>query len=67
MRFEIPAPVDRLELATGRREPWKKLIPEDPAGVTDITPIFIARDGRSYAYSYYRTIDSDLYVVETPK
>ena len=29
----IAAQVDRLELATGRREPWKKLMPSDPTGV----------------------------------
>ena len=29
----LPARVDRVELATGRREPWKKLMPADPVGV----------------------------------
>lgn len=67
LRREVPARVDRLELATGRREPWKQLMPEDPAGVTGIYPVLIARDGRSYAYSYDRVVASDLYVVEGPK
>jgi hypothetical protein len=64
---EVPAPVDRLELATGKREPWKRLMPEDPAGVTQIDPVILADEGRSYAYSYLRILVSDLYVVDGVK
>ena len=64
---DVPARIDRLDLATGRREPWKQLMPEDPTGVTNIDPVVFARDGQSYAYSYVRILVSDLYVVEGVK
>src|SRR5262249_18170084 len=44
--------VDRLDLATGRRELVKKIGPSDPAGVTLLDATF-APDGKSYAYSYF--------------
>ncbi len=61
----VPAQFDRLELATGRRELWRKLLPADPAGVLGIGGGFaISRDGLSYTYSYSRVLISDLFVVE---
>ena len=55
--------VVRLDVRTGRREPWKDLHPADPAGVTEILPwIRLSADGRVHAYSYERTL-SNLYVV----
>jgi eukaryotic-like serine/threonine-protein kinase len=62
-RRELPAKVNRLEVATGRKELWRELMPFDTAGVVSITPPEITPDGRSYAYSYVRTL-SDLYLVE---
>jgi dipeptidyl aminopeptidase/acylaminoacyl peptidase len=59
----VPAHVDVLEIATGKRRPWKELTPPDPAGVLAIGPILLSDDGQSYVYSYRRTID-DLYLVE---
>jgi hypothetical protein len=61
---EVPARVDRLELATGRREVWKRLGPEDPTGIIRVSPVVVAPDGQSYAYSYNRVVASDLYVLE---
>ena len=60
---ELPAKVERLNLTTGQRQPWKMLDPADAAGITDIGPIFITPDGKSYVYEYGRTL-SDLYLVE---
>jgi eukaryotic-like serine/threonine-protein kinase len=60
---ELPAKVDRLNLATGQGQPWKTLMPADAAGVTDLGPILITPDGRSYVYEYGRTL-SDLYLVD---
>jgi DNA-binding winged helix-turn-helix (wHTH) protein/Tol biopolymer transport system component len=57
----FPVRVTRIELSTGRREPWKELAPADPAGVTFVQPI-LTRDARAYAYTYYRYL-SDLYLV----
>ena len=62
-RRELPRKVDRLEVATGRRERWKELRPADSAGVVSVGGIHITPDGRSYVYTYPRTL-SDLYLVE---
>jgi eukaryotic-like serine/threonine-protein kinase len=59
----IPVKIIRVELATGRRELWKELLPADPAGVLSIPVIKFSADGKSYAYSALRVL-SDLYVVE---
>jgi hypothetical protein len=62
-RGDIPARVTRLEVATGKREPWRDLMPVDPAGVERISNVLIAPDAKSYAYCYARLL-SDLFVVE---
>ena len=56
--------MDRLDLTTGLRRPWKQLLPADPAGVISIDRVVISRDGGSYAYTYQRVTSSTLYVVE---
>ncbi|MFI4978173.1 MAG: protein kinase [Solirubrobacterales bacterium] len=53
---ELPAKVVRLNLATGKREPWKEVLPSDPSGVVTITPILLTPDGKSHAYSYPRIL-----------
>ncbi len=60
---EIPAKVYRLEVASGRREVWRELIPADSAGVDSVGPVLLVGDGRSYVYGYSRTL-SDLFVVD---
>jgi len=62
-RGRVEVPIDRIELATGARSRWQLLRSDDPAGIMDIFPVFMTRDGASYAYSYRRFM-SDLYVVE---
>jgi eukaryotic-like serine/threonine-protein kinase len=59
---DVPANVERVDVATGRREPWRSLMPADAGGVSEIGPL-PTTSGESYAYSYGRTL-SDLYVVE---
>jgi hypothetical protein len=61
-QYGNPAKVFRLEIATGKRAPWKELVPADPSGVGGIGPIHITPDGKSYVYSVYRDL-SDLYLV----
>lgn len=63
---EIPATVNRLDVATGRKQLWKQLVPPDVSGVTDISSILITPDGSSYVYEYGRTL-SDLYLVNDLK
>jgi Tol biopolymer transport system component len=57
------AHVFRLDLETGKRVPWKELLPEDSAGVVAVINVRVTPDGRSYAYTYQREL-SDLYVGE---
>jgi serine/threonine protein kinase len=54
---------DKLELSSGRVEPWKQFQPADPTGVLVVQPMFVAPDGKSYIYTYVRVL-SDLYLVE---
>jgi Tol biopolymer transport system component len=60
----IPARVVRIEVATGRREPWKTLAPPQLAGVIAITPVLMTPDGQWYAYSHASAAMSDLYLIE---
>ena len=59
----VPVKIERVDVASGRREPWKQIAPADPAGVQGIPGIKFSADGKSYAYSTFRVL-SDLYVVE---
>ena len=60
---EIPVNVFRVEVASGRRAPWKQLLPPDPIGINLLTTIFLSSDGRSYVYSFNRKLDV-VYLVE---
>lgn len=59
----VPLKIDRVELTTKRREPWKEIAPADLAGVQGIPIVRFSADGKSYAYSTLRVL-SDLYVVD---
>ncbi len=61
-RIAMPARVEICDAATGARRFWKEIVPPDPAGVLAVGPILIAPDGKSYVYSYRRTLD-DLFLV----
>ena len=54
--------INRLDVATGRKEPWKELRAPDPVGV-QILQVVMTPDGNSYAYSFQRDI-STLYFAE---
>jgi eukaryotic-like serine/threonine-protein kinase len=60
---ELPSAVHSIDLASGRRQLLRRLMPQDAAGVTQIHPTFMAADGASYLYSYRRVL-SDLYLAE---
>jgi len=59
--------IDTLDLSTGTRRFWKKLVPPDPTVVIDIGSdpgqVRIAPDGKWYAYTYW-TFEGELYVAE---
>ena len=59
----LPARIFKVDLATGRREPWKELAPDDLAGAVQIYGVCLTPDGTSYAYGCVRMI-SDLFVVD---
>jgi eukaryotic-like serine/threonine-protein kinase len=59
----VPVKVTRVNIATGRREPFKEIMPADPAGVQSIPTLRFSADGKSYAYSIGRIL-SDLFVVD---
>ena len=58
------ARIDRIDLATGRRNAWTELAPADPVGLTGISNLMVAADDRSYAYNANRVISDDLYLIE---
>lgn len=62
VRWSTAATVDRLDLATGRRERVHSFAPADLAGVLNVGPVVLSADGKSYVYSYRRILD-DLYLV----
>jgi hypothetical protein len=51
---KIPAPVEKLDLQTGRRSFVTALAPADRAGVLVVTNASFSDDTKSYAYSYVR-------------
>jgi len=56
--------VFRVDLSTGRREPWLETAPPDPTGIGRINEnVSLTPDGRYYAYSYRRQLN-DLFLVE---
>jgi eukaryotic-like serine/threonine-protein kinase len=58
---EMPTPVERLDLSTGRKEAWKQFAPPDAAGVIWLEPRLTTAGG-GYVYTYHRLL-SDLYLV----
>ncbi len=60
---EPSARIARLDLRTGKQEPWLEIRPPDVAGVLSIFVVYLTPDGRSYVYSLPRRLSS-LYLVE---
>jgi hypothetical protein len=58
----------RLDLSTGRREPWKRIEAADPVGFIGIQPAsaHMTPDGKSYVYSYWKVL-TELYLVDSLK
>jgi hypothetical protein len=59
----VPARLDRIEIESGRRTPWKILRPEDATGVGHIWTVLVAPDGEGYAYTHGLFLE-DLFLVE---
>lgn len=63
---QVPARIERVDLLTGRRTFVRELAPVDRTGVFRIMEVALAKDEKSYAYSYDRNLSS-LVVVEGVK
>jgi hypothetical protein len=59
----VPGRIDKVDLASGQRIPWKTLLPEDAAGVVNTEGFSVTPDGSAYAYIYLRFFQ-DLYLIE---
>jgi hypothetical protein len=58
---ELPIRIDRYDVATGRREPWREIARADLVGIVDVPRVVMTGDGRWYAYSSTRLL-SELYL-----
>ncbi len=58
-----PSFLYRVDLSDGSAEPITTLMPPDPAGVVQVSPVRITPDGEAYVYGYLRRL-SELFVVE---
>jgi hypothetical protein len=63
---DVPARILRLDPSTGRKQLMFELAPEDTVGLSRIRAVKVVPDGKSYAYTYQRTL-SELYLVEGVK
>jgi Tol biopolymer transport system component len=63
VRQGVRGRLDAIDVATGRRSPYRTLEPADRAGLIDIDFFLLSADQRAYAYSYRRIL-SVLYQVE---
>jgi hypothetical protein len=61
----IPCVVERIDLVTGARSPWRTIQPEDATGMLGMGPIYRLdrSDLDAYAYSYKRYLQ-DLFLFE---
>jgi Tol biopolymer transport system component len=65
-RRDIPGRVQRLDVATGKKEFVREVMPADGSGIVDISPVILTPDAKSYVYGFQRTL-SDLYVIDGVK
>jgi hypothetical protein len=59
----VPANLIRVDTATGKRQLWRTITPEETSGVFFVGPVVIGIDEKSYVYGISRRL-TDLYEVE---
>ena len=59
----LPLRIDRLDPATGKRTFFREITLADPTGVDSISTLQLTPDGKSYCYSFMRSL-SRLYVID---
>ena len=62
----IPARIERLEVASGRRSVWREIRPADLTGVFGISSVVMTPDGRSYGYTVASSV-GNLYLADGVK
>ena len=62
LRGQVPTNVYRVDLVTGKKTLIQELKPPTNAGVVNIAPVVVTRDGSRFAYSYYQ-VSSVLYLI----
>jgi dipeptidyl aminopeptidase/acylaminoacyl peptidase len=62
-RSEVPGRLERVDLATGRRDLVRRIAPPDLVGALEIFSITVADDESAYAYSFFQR-RTDLFLVE---
>ena len=60
---QLPVRVFELNLASGRRRMWREIAVPDATGLDGNVVVAMSRDGRSYAYSFWRGM-GELYLAE---
>jgi hypothetical protein len=63
---DVPLRILRLDVATGKMNTVRELVPADLGGVVSIGPVITNGDASEFAYSYYQTL-SVLYVISGVK
>ncbi len=56
--------VERVEVSTGRRTVWQRLVPPDPATTIRMENVHVSGDGKTLGYTCARVLVSDLIVAE---
>jgi hypothetical protein len=62
----VPPRIERLDVASGRTQPWNRLGHTIPSGLAGDYRVLVTPDGESYAYNYFRSL-SDLYLTSKLK
>ncbi len=60
---EMPAKIQRIDLATGARTVYREIAPPDSSGVWSMRGFHFLPDGQTYGYTYLVQLD-DLYLVD---
>lgn len=58
-----PGEIYRLDITSGRQQPWTNILPRERAGIMTIVNFNATPDGRSQVYTLHRAL-SNLYVVD---
>lgn len=60
---DLPVRIDKIDLRSGRREPFKGITPPDLQAFGGIDRVVVAPGGKAYAYQYGQYL-CILYVIE---